>query len=494
MDRCPTEVLRLIIAALKEDENEETWLGPKDLPKITSLRLVNRRLSLIASEYLFKEVLLNSHAASYEKMVAIAQHPKYRTNVRQLRISPKRIPSPLLDRQQFEAWLHGDRNLLGDPRLSHVNGGYFPSVSREVTWEQMIPLLDGAYQDYKQTYLDQMEFQPKAEAMLQSSIGQFARLTHVVSGVHWPHHDQSWRHGGPWHHCCRHQGVHPLTHAWVKGVTLEVFDMDQAESIFRAVARGQSRSGAHVDVTSLLQDCDTRIVDLRIANGGGYLVQDLIADTEQLNVYFNSFSIEGLTSLVTTGRFTNFLASLTKLSNITCSTRRFNGSSQLETVYTLQIFSLTDIFANKIWPHLTTLNLERFITSEAELTNLLARHKPSLRNLLLQDLLFSEGSWNAIFASLRGGVLQQLGVYHLGSRSNEFRDFDEIFLNDPCYSRPRFLEASHPLYRFVIHNEAWDEVIVADLAINRKCRGRGFPQWSTLPNYAVPMGASAGFG
>lgn len=492
MDRCPTEVLRLIIAALKEDENEENWLGPKDLPKIMSLRLVNKTLSLIASEYLFKEVLVNFDTASYGKMVAIAQHPNYRTHVRQLRISPKRIPSPLLDRQQFESWLHGDRNLLGDQRLSHINGGSFPLGIRDGSWEQMIPHLDGAYQEYKQTYLDQVKFQPKAEAMLQSSISQFTRLTHVFSGVHWPHHDQPWRHGGPWHHCCRHRGVQPLTHAWEKGVALEVFDMDQAKSIFRAVARGQSRSGAQIDVTSLLQDYDTTIVDPGIANGGSYLVQDLTANTEQLNVYFNSFSMEGLTNLVTTGRFTNFLASLTKLSNITCSTRRLNGSSQLQTIHAPQTFSLTDIFANKIWPHLTTLTLERFLTSEAELVNLLGRHKPRLRILSLQTLLFSEGSWNAVFASLRGGVLQQLGVYHLGYRKTQYRDFDEAFLNDLDYSRADFLEKSHPLYRFVIQNEAWDDVIMADLAIHRKCWG--FRERWTMLNFPAPMGASAGFG
>ena len=416
-------------------------------------------------------------------MVAIAQHATYCTHVRRLRISPKCIPSPLLDKRQFGTWLHGDRNLLGDSRLSHVNGGYFPSVKRDVMWEQMIPHLDGAYQEYKQTYLDQVEFQPKAEAMLQSSISQFARLTHVFSCVNWPHNNQFWRQGGPWHHCCRHRGVHPLTHAWEKGVALEVFDMDQAESIFRAVARGQSRSDTQIDVTSLLQDCDTRIVDLRLANGGGYLLQELTANTEQLNVYFNSFSMEGLTNLVTTGRFTNFLASLIKLSNITCSTRRFNGSSQLQTVHTPQTFSLTDIFANEIWPHLT---------SEAELMNLLARHKPSLRILSLQNLLFSGGSWNAIFASLRGGVLQQLGVYHLGYRDNEFRDFDEVFLNDLNYSRSGFLEESHPLYRFVIQNEAWDDIIVADLALNRKCWG--FRDRLTLQAFAASMGASVGFG
>ena len=162
MDRCPTEVLRLIIAALKKHEDEGNWLGPKDLPIIRSLRLVNKRLSLIASEYLFKEILLNFHATSYEKMVAIAQHPTYRTHVRRLRISPKRIPSTPHDRQQFETWLHGDRNLVGDPRLSHVSEGFFPSVGRDVMWEQMSPHLDGAYHEYKQTYLDQVEFQPKA--------------------------------------------------------------------------------------------------------------------------------------------------------------------------------------------------------------------------------------------------------------------------------------------------------------------------------------------
>ena len=518
MDRCPTEVLRLIITALKEDEDEETclrpqdlpelmslrlvnkrlsliaenWLGPKDLPKLMSLRLVNKRLSLIASGYLFKEVVVNFHTASYEKMVAIAQHPKYRTHVRQLRISPRRVPSPLLDRQQFENWLHGDRNLLGDPRLSHVNGGYFPLLGHDGTWDDIMPHLDGAYQEYKQTYLDQLKFIPKAEAMLQSSISQFGRLTHVLSGINWPHHNQSWQHGGAWKHCCRHRGVHPLTHAWEQGAALEVFDMDQAESIFRAVARGQSRSGAQIDVTSLLQDCDTRIMDPGIANGGSHLVQDLTTNTEQLNVYFNSFSMEGLTDLVTTGRFTNFLASLTKLSNITCSTRRLNGSRHLQTIHTPQTFSLTNIFANKIWPHLTTLTLERFITSEAELMSLLGRHKPSLRILSLQTLLFSKGSWNAVFANLRGGVLQQLGVYHLGYRESEYKDFDEAFLNDLDYSRLGFLEESHPLHRFVIRNEPWDNVIMSDLAIHRKCWS--FRQRWTMLHSAAPMGAATGFG
>ena len=359
-------------------------------------------------------------------------------------------------------------------------------------WEQMIPHLNGAYQEYKQTYLDQVKFQPKAEAMLQSSISQFARLTHVFSGLHWPHHNQSWRHGGTWHHCCRHRGVHPLTHAWEQGVALEVFDMDQAKSIFRAVARGQSRSGAQIDVTSLLQDCDTRIVDPGNTNGGSYPVRDLTANTERLNVYFNSFSMDELTNLVTTGRFTDYLTSLTKLSNITCSTRRFNGSSQLQTIHMPQTFSLTDIFANKIWPHLTTLTLERFLTSEAELMSLLSRHKPSLRILSLLTLLFSKGSWNAVFASLRGVVLQQLGVYHLGYKKSEYRDSDEAFLNDLDYSRTGFLEESHPLYRFVIRNEPWDNVIMSDLAIHRKCWG--FHQRWAMLNSAVPMGAATGFG
>lgn len=468
MDRCPTEVLRLIIAVLNEDEDDD-WPGPKDFQEIRSLRLVNKKLSLIASEYLFKEFLLSFQAASYEKMLAIAQHPIYRTHVRRLHISPKAIPSHLLDRQQFEDWLHGDRNLLGDPRLSHVNGGYYPLVRHDVIWEQMSPHLDDAYYEYKQTYLDQLEFQPKAEAMLQSSVCRFPRLTHVISGVHWPHHGQFLWHAGPWRHCCRKRGVHPLDHAWKDGVALEVFDMEQAESVLRAVVSGQSHSGAQIDITSLLQDCDTRILDLRLTNRGGYLLQHLNANIRELNVFFNSFSMEGLTNLVTTGKFTNFLTRLTKLSDLACSTRRLDGSSQCQTVHTPQTFSLTDIFDNKIWPHLTTLCLERFLTSEAELMNLLARHKSSLRTLSLLDLLFSQGSWYAIFANLRGGVLQQLKVCHLGYSNNEFRDHDEVFLNDYTLFMSDWLAESHPLYRFVIQNEAWDDRIAADLEIHHNC-------------------------
>ena len=326
MDCCPTEVLRLIIAVLIGDENEGDWSGSWKYQITRSLRFVDKRISLIASEYLFREVLLGFYAASYEKMVAIARHPIYRTHVRRLCISPKPIPSPLLDRQQFEDWLHGDRNLIGDPRLSYANGGHYLNVGLDIIWEQMPPHLDDAYQEYKQAYLDQVEFQPKAEAMLQYSISQFALLTHVISRVHWP--PQKWLHTGSWHRCCQDQGVRPLTHAWQAGVILPVFDMEQAESVLKAVVRGQSYSGAQIDISSLLQDCDTRIIDLRITNSGDSLLQDLTANIRQLNVFFNSFSLEGLTNLMITGKFANFLARLTKLSDLTCSMRRLDGSSQ----------------------------------------------------------------------------------------------------------------------------------------------------------------------
>ncbi|KAK0509937.1 hypothetical protein JMJ35_007331 [Cladonia borealis] len=402
-------------------------------------------------------------------MVAIARHPMYRTHVRRLCISPKAIPSPLLDRQQFEDWLHGDRNLIGDPRLSYANGGHYPNVRPNVIWEQMPPHLDDAYQEYKQTYLDQVEFQPKAEALLQYSISQFALLTYVISRVHWPR--QKWLHAGSWRDCCQDQGVHPLTHAWQAGVVLPVFDMEQAESVLKAVIRGQSYSGAQIDISSLLQDCDTRIMDLRIANSGEYLLQDLTANIRQLNVFFNSFSLEGLTNLMITGKFANFLARLAKLSNLTCSMRRLNGSTQRPTVHTPQTFGLTDIFANTVWPHLTNLNLERFLTSEAEPMNVLARHKFSLRSLSLQYLLLSRGSWYAIFADLRGGALQQLEVWHLGYRNDASRVYDELFLSDPNYWAPGPLSESHPLYQFVVHNETWDDSIADDLAANRRCWG-----------------------
>ena len=214
-------------------------------------------------------------------------------------------------------------------------------------------------------------------------------------------------------------------------------------------------------------------MDLRIANSGDYLLQDLTANIRQLNVFFNSFSLEGLTNLMITGKFANFLARLAKLSNLTCSMRRLNGSTQRPTVHTPQTFGLTDIFANTVWPHLTNLNLERFLTSEAELMNVLARHKFSLRSLSLQYLLLSRGSWYAIFANLRGGALQQLEVWHLGYRNDASRVYDELFLSDPNYWAPGPLSESHPLYQFVVHNETWDDSIADDLAANRRCWGFG---------------------
>ena len=474
MERCPTEVLRSIIEMLIEDEHLEDWLRPRDLENIRSLRFVDKRLSSIASEYLYREVLLTFHAGSYQKMVAIAQHPTYRYHVRRIRIKPKAIPGPLLGRQQFGDWLHGERNLLGDPRLTYFNGGYCLRVRRDVGW-QMPPQLDDAYHEYKQIYLDQAEFQPNAEAMLQSSICQFAGLTHVLSGAYLPDLAQFWLHEWPWHpNSHRNSDVNHFARAWKEGVAYQIFDTAQAKSVLKAVGRGQTRSGAQIDITSLLQDCDTRILDFGIDSRGEHLLQDLTANIGQLRVLFNSFSMEGLTNLMTTGKFTDFLARLTKLSNLTCSTRRLNARNEVETVRTPQTFGLTDIFANKIWPRLATLKLERFLTAEAELMDLLARHKSSLRSLSLQDLLFSQGSWYAIFTSLRGGALQQLDVYHLGYRNDGSRDYDKYFLNNHI-SSPCFLAESDPLYGFVIQNKAWDDSIAAYLETNRRCWG--FLEW-----------------
>ena len=93
MDCCPIEVLRLIIAVLIGDENEGDWSRSPNYQRIRSLRFVDKRISLIASEYLFREVLLGFYAASCEKMVAIARHPIYRTHVRRLCIAQKLSPA-----------------------------------------------------------------------------------------------------------------------------------------------------------------------------------------------------------------------------------------------------------------------------------------------------------------------------------------------------------------------------------------------------------------
>ena len=74
-----------------------------------------------------------------------------------------------------------------------------------------------------------------------------------------------------------------------------------------------------------------------------------------------------------------------------------------------------------------------------------------------------------MFVNLRGGVQQQLEVCHLGYRNDQFREYDEVFLNDHSCSMSGFLEESHPLYRIVIQNEAWDDSIAADLVTTRKC-------------------------
>ncbi|MCJ1452246.1 hypothetical protein MMC28_002588 [Mycoblastus sanguinarius] len=400
MNRLPVELLRIVLSELiRNDEPIDIEnFHPEEsqiFSTLKSLRLCTRKLAIVTAEYIYEEVHLYFTETSHAKMVAIANHPIYNSHDHQLRIMPKEISGPLLTKEEFGLWLRGKRMLISGQNLTYINGGRYLDIPKSIKLSEKV--VDRHYEQYNMLSGQQKKLFPRAESSLQAAVGRFLNLKEAVSGLYWPQRPTLYK-----------RPTNPdenIMWTWKRDGCLEKFDMDQSTMILRTLERGQSQSGAHIDVAGLFDEFDTRMMDLPDPNDRAH-VQRLMADAKRFDLMLNTFHLIELRKLLNAGKCAKFLGAMTKLETLNCSTYQHFVEPPPK---------FPDVFGNFTWPRLTHLELGRFFVWGDELTGLLHRHKTTMTFLSLRDILLHRTcSWYGVLIDLKGGALQEIELYHLG--------------------------------------------------------------------------------
>lgn len=458
MDSLPVEVLHLVVSELAGQSGHESRQGVSDL---ISLRLCNKTLSAIASEHLFQEIVVHLNEDSNSKLEAVATNPNLRGKVRRLQIASKDFSGPLYKRRNFERWLKEKRTSTNDmSRYSYISRAY---AEIPEDFELSSSAVEFFYDQYSSRHKRQSDFLVTAEKTLEYAIGRFPNLGQIISNFRdWDGADMD-----------RPRSAERRTREEIsRGIQDKLrsdwYDVDQAMTILRAVEKARSRTGAEVDVSNIFGDFDTMMYYLADPHDR-QLVQQSVKQAKHLAIYIASFNLTEIRSLVASGKVADFLRTLPELQFLRCS----NSMSYIFD-HSLDDYeetpSVSEIFGNNHWQHLSDLSLEFFYTAGEQLDRLFEGLGATLRRLSLKDILLRDSSWRDIFETLRKGILRDIEVYHLSSRETirrnavYGRDNDEVllFLEDypkqPDKKRRRFqgfLKPSHPLHKFLVQGHAW---------------------------------------
>lgn len=428
----PPELLHLIIAQVALHfvyYPDQGWLK-KDLGTLRSLRLAHRKLCEVASKYLFEEVTLYFTEASHAKMMAIAQHPTYSAYPRLMGISPKAIFGPYLDRNEFGQWFHQARPLVicdgYDEGYLYVpqRMNYLPTKKSGV--------IDFHHAAYTSLYKKQEQLFAKAGDFLRTAIGCFSRLEQVASSVrtarsayYVPSTDDAF-----------------ISDLWQDSACLHKYDLDHAALILTAISQGRSLAATHIEIGDLFYKVDTMVIDLPDPVASRQ-IQNLVADTKNINLSIQASNVAGLRQLLNTGRLQRLLGLVKNLESLSCSTYELQGSP-------LPRPPISDVLGDNTWPHLSRLGLCGFHVSTSKLSKILSRHRSTLQKLTLQHILLRKGTWHDVFVKLRG-ALRTVEIHHLGCEKDPddfFGHFHELQLVNP-------IPYSHPLHAFLFRGAAW---------------------------------------
>ena len=432
MASVPPELLHLIVsqAALSYVYCPKKGEVKKDLGTLRSLRLANRKLSKVASEYLFEELTLYSTEASHAKMMAVAQHPTYSAYVRSIGISQKAIFGPFLDRYAFGQWFHQARPLV---MCDGLPKGYFYVPHRMAylpTKEARV--IDFHHAEYTSLYKKQEQLFGKAGDLLKTAIGCFSHLELVEPSVRTP------------------RTTYPvpstddafISDLWQDSACFYEYDLEHSAMILTALYQGKSLAATQINISELFYKMDTMVMDLPDPVASGE-IQKLVADAKKVNLSIQTSDYAGLQKLLNTSKCEKFLGLMKNLESLACSTYELQGSP-------LPYPLLFDIFGHNTWEHLHCLDLGRFRTPAIKLAKLLGRHSSTLEKLTLQHILLSQGSWLDIFIKVRHGALRVVQLHHLGCGNETDEFFDDV---DALELRP--IPSSHPLFAFLFREASW---------------------------------------
>ena len=248
MATLPPELLCLITSQVTVDfvYYPEYRFGRHDMGTIRSLRLASRAFSVFASERLFAEVVLFFTESSHAKMTAIAQHPIYSKHVRSLKICPKPIFGPLLNRDEFGRWLRNQRSLVDR------NGWFLARVPPAERPHISASMADYHHGQYSSLYQEQERLFANAGSLLLTAVSRFSRLENVKAGPS--------THLSPY-------SVPPLwdvrvRDGWQDAACHYQLDLDHSIMVLKALSQGQAMAGSRLDISEMFHLLNARIMDL----------------------------------------------------------------------------------------------------------------------------------------------------------------------------------------------------------------------------------------
>lgn len=435
----PLKLIYKLFASRSTNGDKEDLVVPritvKRLATLKSLRLCNKKLAVMAAEFLFEEVLLHFTETSQAKFEAISQHP-YKDYVRVLQIMPKRISGPLLQKKEFGQWLRGQRTLIDNALVSYAVA--YPGLTGPLDMPDGIKITRKAikfhYEEYSLLYADQQRLFATAEDVLQAAIGRLPQLKRVESGLYWdwsrsrqdipPNRFEpvsGWR----WHF--KRNDLSPkndiIDRVWKTAACQTNFDLDQGAMILRALAHGRTTSGARIDAGPLFRDLSKKALqtaDPKVEAA----INRLMADTKHLNFYLKSADLDEAQQLLSSGQVLRFLQGMTKIESL-----RFQSAYQDVEDRVDQGFGDT-----MTWAHLAYLSIRCVdFLDFGGLASLIHRHRNSLRQLTLFDVYYESEHHCNLFATLQAGELVEVRIWKSDQTAAEQR---QPYLDWQANTRP----------------------------------------------------------
>ena len=416
----PTEVLRIIFGS---------DILQKDIGTLRSVRLANHSFCEIATEYLFKCIVLYYTEASYNKMMAVARHRTYHTHVRCIGISPQAIPGAdrpgaFLNRDEFGQWFRQERLLMQRPGLKK---GFFkvPPEKEHLPYREAA-VIDLHHAAYKSLCAKQEQLSGKAGKMLETAIASFYRLEKVdTTNVETP----------PTPYPVPSTDNASIRDLWQDNARMNDYSHRHKKMIMEAVSEGRFTVTSRYEVGTLVLKMDTATIkpptNSRIISCGNIV----------LDVSFFCILLSG--HHLGRGTCERFTGKMQRLESLTCTT------SQLHHPLSEEI-TISSILGNNTWQRLNRLDLGGLYTDASYLDGLFSRHKSTLEHLGLHSIFLRSGSWRAIFSTLRACSLRSIKVNHLGS-GDQYPEIRENCFFFPFPSSP----PPAPLYAFLFQEGPW---------------------------------------
>lgn len=440
MATLPPELLRLIVSqvALSYVYYPDTDQHKKDLGTLKALRLANYAISSLASSHLFEEVTVHFTEASHAKMGAIARHPTYSLCVRSLLIGPRPILGPHLDRNDFGRWIRQTRP-LAETRGSPVGWLSLGPPRKECLHMKVASVIVFHHAEYTSLYDKQEQLLENARDLLRTAIIRFSCLEEVGPSTRTPRMAFS---------------VPSIddkfaNKQWCNPMSLNIFDVDHAAIILKAVSDGQSVARTSIDIGKMFSVMDTMVMDRPDLRKH---IQRLAPNVRKLELFLNTLESSKWRPFFVKGKCRSFLGSMKMLDSLKYSTFGIRNEPGLS-------LKIAYIFGDNTWHSLSRLELSRFCTNVGEFSSLLGRHLSTLQTLILQHIQLVLGSWYDVFTKLQGAALRVVKAYHL-TESSAFhylsKDIEELHFDQ--------IPSSDPLDAFLFRGGSWGPHMNRELA------------------------------